>query len=208
VNSSFELERFLRWQLEESSNTPEALVNSSELPSGQSSGTSGTAELKSIRGTEKVAIDAGGRIRLPASFIEALGNNPVLLYSGNTGRLQLMHSRVFDMKRREFAKLFSGDRWEQEDDYYAVTLGHLVECSIDGAGRIRIPVDTRELAGVEGSFVYLIGCENARCLIYSQAAYQSILSDSSVREKALAQRKMRLELEKLANGHQSIDESR
>ena len=195
MNSSFELARFLRWHLEESSNTPEAVVNSS----------AGGAQPKSQKvlvGRKDFAIDSGGRIRLPSNFCEVLGDNPVMRYIG-TGRLVLMSIRDYQIDLEQFDNRYPKEILNSEFKYsveyidsFVADVGNCFECPIDGNGRIRIPKDRRESAQITGDVV-TVTAKGSMVYIYSKEAARE--ADQEAARQAQEMERKRKEKEESEN---------
>jgi DNA-binding transcriptional regulator/RsmH inhibitor MraZ len=182
VNSSFELERFLRWHLEESSNSPEAVVNSS-------AGGAQPKRQKVFVGQKRIAIDSGGRIRLPSDFCEELGDNPVMRCIG-PGRLVLMSSLDYLIDLELFDNRYPKEILNSEfkysveySDNFVADVGNCFECPIDGNGRIRIPKDRRESAQINGDHV-IITASKSKVYIYTEEAWRQVQSKRKEKEES------------------------
>ena len=193
MNSSFELERILRWHLEESSNTPEAVANSSaggEQPKRQ----------KVFIRQKRIAIDSGGRIRLPSDFCEELGDNPVMRYIG-TGILVLMSSLDYRIDLEQFDNRYPKEILNSEFKYsveyidsFVADVGNCFECPIDGNGRIRIPKDRRESAQINGDNV-IITANGSKVYIHSEEAFRQAQEKDRRRKERDRKRKEKEESE-------------
>jgi DNA-binding transcriptional regulator/RsmH inhibitor MraZ len=194
VNSCFEQERFLRWQLEESSNTPEAVVNSS-------AGGAQPKKHKVLVGKKRFAIDSGGRIRLPADYFEALGGNPVMRYVG-PGILVLMSYLDYQNDLEQYDNRYpketlnSGFKYSLEYIHDIVAdHGSYFECPVDGNGRILIPKERRISAHLEGDVVF-ITATGSKFYLLSEKADRQMEANKRRKER---ENKARKEIEESEN---------
>ena len=179
--------------MEESSNTPEAVVNSS----------AGGAQPKSQKvlvGRKDFAIDSGGRIRLPSNFCEVLGDNPVMRYIG-TGRLVLMSIRDYQIDLELFDNRYPKEILNSEFKYsveyidsFVADVGNCFECPIDGNGRIRIPKDRRESAQINGDNG-IITANGSKVYIHSEEAFRQAQEKDRRRKERDRKRKEKEESE-------------
>ena len=181
--------------MEEISNTPEAVVNSS-------AGGVQTKRQKVFVLQKKIAIDSGGRIRLPSDFCEDLGDNPVMRYIG-PGRLVLMSSLDYLNDLEQFDNRYPKEILNSEfkysveySDNFVADVGNCFECPIDGNGRIRIPKDRRESAQITGDIV-TVTAKGSKVYIYSEEAARE--ADQEAARQAQEMERKRKEKEESEN---------
>ncbi len=179
--------------MEEISNTPEAVVNSS-------AGGVQTKRQKVFVLQKKIAIDSGGRIRLPSDFCEDLGDNPVMRYIG-PGRLVLMSSLDYLNDLEQFDNRYPKEILNSEfkysveySDNFVADVGNCFECPIDGNGRIRIPKDRRESAQINGDNV-IFTANGSNVYIYSEEAFRQAQEKDRRRKEKDRKRKEKEESE-------------
>ena len=103
-----------------------------------------------LRGNYPAKVDAKGRVKIPAAFLEALRKLGSQFYVTSTNG---QHVRVYPMKvwketEEKLAKISSHNRTKQKFLTWTNYYGQAVE--LDGQGRVLIPPVLREAAAMKG----------------------------------------------------------
>ena len=134
-----------------------------------------------LLGEFRHALDAKGRVFLPARWREELGEK-VFLTLGLERCLYLMTKESFS----EMAERFQ--RWQLEDEnarrYTRLFFAKASEESVDSQGRITIPPPLREAAGLTKEMV-LSGAAN-RAEVWDRSRYDSYSGEAQERYEELA----------------------
>lgn len=147
-------------------------------PTQETEGTWGAAVLL---GEFRHALDAKGRVFLPARWRDELGEK-VVLTLGLDRCLYLMTTESFG----EMAERFQ--RWQLEDEtarqYSRLFFAKASEESVDSQGRITIPVPLREAANL-GKELVLTGAGH-RAEVWDRSRYDAYSGEAQERYEELA----------------------
>ena len=120
-----------------------------------------------FRGREKLTIDGKGRVSVPARFRDVLAENytarlasKLVIVPWFEPCLRVFPVALWDEKQRSFDEAFGADDIfgvdEGESDFRRFVYGSALDTTVDGSGRILIPADLREHAGLDRD-VYWVG---------------------------------------------------
>ncbi len=131
-------------------------------------------------GRHRHTLDAKGRIIIPACYREDLGSG-FLLMRGDEECLLVYPGSELEKFSAKFAELPSTDRSAQA--YIRMFLSGMSRCDFDNQGRILIPADLREYAGLEKEAV-VIGAYN-RVEIWSRDKWEAYTAASRENDNAI-----------------------
>jgi MraZ protein len=105
-------------------------------------------------------IDAKGRLSIPGKYREALARRATDVLIVTTDEEQCLAILPLDEWERRAAKIqIMPDTARVSKDYRRSFHGDAVDCTLDGQGRILIPPELRQYAGLERD-VMLVGLHN------------------------------------------------
>ena len=130
-----------------------------------------------FRGTTKLTLDAKSRLAIPSRYRErvtALCDGQLVLTSGvnmradDERRLELYPLPEFEELERKLGQLSGFD--PQVRQVKSDLIGFAHECDLDGSGRILVPTELRQRAGIERNVV-LVGF-GSKFELWDQAAWE------------------------------------
>ncbi|MDR0854402.1 MAG: division/cell wall cluster transcriptional repressor MraZ [Clostridiales Family XIII bacterium] len=134
-----------------------------------------------LKGTFQNSIDAKGRMNIPAKLRTKLGDS-VVLAKGYDDCLYIFAEEEFEVYVGEHIR----NRPEEDDDarlLRAFFLGNSWDCDVDKQGRINLPADYIEFAGIEKE-ITCIGLGD-RIGVWAKGRYEEMMRGSEMNPKKL-----------------------
>lgn len=123
-----------------------------------------------FRGINVLNIEAKGRFAMPTRYREQLDKETLIATIDTEERCLLLYPvKAWEEIEAKLAKLPSFD--PQARRVQRLLIGHATECEFDGQGRLLIPTELREYAGIEKKIV-LLGQSN-KFEIWSEEVWQA-----------------------------------
>ncbi len=128
-------------------------------------------------------VDPKGRVIVPFRFREDLGEK-FILTKGLDGCLSAYSKTEWDKFDAKLSQLPTSDK--EARAYARFFYSGAIECETDKQGRILVPQNLREYAGLEKD-IYVIGV-SARAEIWDKARWEAVNADETLRPDNIAKK--------------------
>jgi MraZ protein len=129
--------------------------------------------IRMFRGLSSISVDAKGRLAIPARFRDALNSLPgpelILTLNPWDRALWLYPASEWEQIERKLSALSDFDKHSRRTKQ--IMRGYATDCVCDGQGRVLLPLELRQLAGIDRQ-VALLGQGN-KCEIWDAATWQA-----------------------------------